>query len=89
MIAVTNIFGKNQTTIPKEVRERLGLEKNMIIEWDVNEKNEAILKFKRKYTKEECESFFAKLDEANKRMDKGDKVVLDVEAMLEEEEERI
>ena len=89
MIAVTNIFGKNQTTIPKEVRERLGLEKNMIIEWDVNEKNEAILKFKRKYTEEECESFFNRLEEIKKDMDNGNKVVLDVEAMLKEEEERI
>jgi bifunctional DNA-binding transcriptional regulator/antitoxin component of YhaV-PrlF toxin-antitoxin module len=85
MIAITNIFGKNQTTIPKEVRNRLGLEKNMIIEWDVNEKNEAILKFKRKYTDEECDAFFNRLDEIKKEMDQGNKVEVDVEAVLKKE----
>ncbi|MCL2156645.1 MAG: type II toxin-antitoxin system PrlF family antitoxin [Methanobrevibacter sp.] len=86
MIAITNIFGKNQTTIPKEVRKRLGLEKNMIIEWDVNENNEAILKFRRKYTEEECDSFFDKLDKISEKMDQGDKVKVDVETILKEEE---
>ena len=85
MIAITNIFGKNQTTIPKEVRERLGLEKNMVIEWDVNEKNEAILRFKRKYTKEHCDAFFNRLDEIEKEMDQGRKVKVDVEAVLKKE----
>jgi bifunctional DNA-binding transcriptional regulator/antitoxin component of YhaV-PrlF toxin-antitoxin module len=32
MVAITSIFGKNQTKIPKQVRERLGLDGNMIIE---------------------------------------------------------
>ena len=85
MIAITNIFGKNQTTIPKEVRKRLGLEKNMVIEWDVNEKNEAILRFKKKYTEEECDSFFNRLDEIEKEMDQGRKVKVDVEAILKKE----
>ncbi|MCL2688142.1 MAG: type II toxin-antitoxin system PrlF family antitoxin [Methanobrevibacter sp.] len=85
MIAITNIFGKNQTTIPKEVRKRLGLEKNMIIEWDVNEKNEAILRFRKKYTKEHCDSFFNRIDEIKKEMDQGNKVKVDVEAVLKKE----
>ena len=85
MIAITNIFGKNQTTIPKEVRKRLGLEKNMIIEWDVNEKNEAILRFKKKYSEEECDSFFNRLDEIKKEMDQGKKVKVDAEAILKKE----
>ena len=85
MIAITNIFGKNQTTIPKEVRKRLGLEKNMIIEWDVNENNEAVLKFRKKYTEEECDSFFDRLDKINKEMEQGDKVKIDVESILKKE----
>jgi len=85
MIAITNIFGKNQTTIPKEVRKRLGLEKNMIIEWDVNENNEAVLKFRKKYTEEECDSFFDRLDKISKEMDQGDKVKIDVESILKKE----
>jgi len=71
MIAITNIFGKNQTTIPKEVRKRLGLEKNMIIEWDVNENNEVILRFRKKYTEKECDSFFNNLNNISKEMNQG------------------
>jgi bifunctional DNA-binding transcriptional regulator/antitoxin component of YhaV-PrlF toxin-antitoxin module len=85
MIAITNIFGKNQTTIPKEVRKKLGLEKNMIIEWDVNEKNEAILRFRKKYTEKECDDFFNKLDKIDKEMDRGKKVTLDVKSTLKKE----
>jgi bifunctional DNA-binding transcriptional regulator/antitoxin component of YhaV-PrlF toxin-antitoxin module len=36
MIAITNVFGKNQTIIPKEIRERLNLNGNYVIEWDIN-----------------------------------------------------
>ena len=79
MIAITSIFGKNQTTIPKQVRERLGLDSNMIIEWDVNNKNEAILKFRKK----DCEPFFDKLDKINEEMEQGNKVTLDVKSVLE------
>jgi bifunctional DNA-binding transcriptional regulator/antitoxin component of YhaV-PrlF toxin-antitoxin module len=85
MIAITNIFGKNQTTIPKEVRKRLGLEKNMIIEWDVNENNEAVLRFRKKYTEKECDSFFNNLDKISKEMDQGKKVTVDVESILQKE----
>jgi len=77
MTAITNIFGKTQTTIPKEVIKRLGLQKNMTIEWDVNEKNEAILRFRKKYSEEECDSFFNRLDEIKKNgsMKKGKSIV--------------
>ena len=85
MIAITNIFGKNQTTIPKEVRKRLGLEKNMVIEWDVNGNNEAILRFRKKYTEKECDSFFNKLDKINKEMDQGKKVKIDAKSTLKKE----
>jgi bifunctional DNA-binding transcriptional regulator/antitoxin component of YhaV-PrlF toxin-antitoxin module len=47
MIAITSIFGKNQTTIPKQMRERLKLDNNMIIEWDITNNDEAILKFRK------------------------------------------
>ncbi|KZX10982.1 AbrB/MazE/SpoVT family DNA-binding domain-containing protein [Methanobrevibacter curvatus] len=84
MIAVTNMFGKNQTTIPKEIRNRLNLKGNMIIEWDVNEKNDVILRFKNKYTEEECDIFFKHLDKISNEMDKGKKVIVDVEKVLKE-----
>jgi bifunctional DNA-binding transcriptional regulator/antitoxin component of YhaV-PrlF toxin-antitoxin module len=80
MIAITSIFGKNQTTIPKEVRERLGLDDNMMIEWDINKNNEAILKFRKK----DCKMFFEKLDKIEKEMDNGNKVTLDVKGVLKE-----
>jgi bifunctional DNA-binding transcriptional regulator/antitoxin component of YhaV-PrlF toxin-antitoxin module len=84
MLAVTNVFGKNQTTIPKEIRQRLNLDGNFVIEWDINENNEAILKFKRKYSKKECDSFFNKLDKINEEMDKGKKVEIDINGVLKE-----
>ncbi|MDR3063508.1 MAG: AbrB/MazE/SpoVT family DNA-binding domain-containing protein [Methanobrevibacter sp.] len=84
MIAVTNMFGKNQTTIPKEIRNRLNLKGNMIIEWDVNEENDVVLRFKKKYTEEECDSFFEHLDKISTEMDQGKKVIVDVEKVLKE-----
>ncbi|MGL6298705.1 MAG: hypothetical protein ACRC1M_06000 [Methanobacteriaceae archaeon] len=84
MLAVTNVFGKNQTTIPKEIRQRLDLNGNFIIEWDINKNNEAVLKFKPKYSKEECDSFFNKLDKISEDMDNGKKVEVDVDAVLKE-----
>ena len=57
----------------------------MIIEWDVNENNEAFLKFRKKYTEEECDSFFDRLDKINKEMEQGDKVKIDVESILKKE----
>ncbi|MDR0912285.1 MAG: AbrB/MazE/SpoVT family DNA-binding domain-containing protein [Methanobrevibacter sp.] len=85
MIAVTNIFGKNQTTIPKEIRQKLGLNSNMVIEWDINSNNEAVLKFKKKYSENDCDDFFDKLDKINDDMDQGKKVILDVKSVLKEE----
>ncbi|MDR2545000.1 MAG: AbrB/MazE/SpoVT family DNA-binding domain-containing protein [Methanobrevibacter sp.] len=84
MLAVTNVFGKNQTTIPKEVRQKLGLDGNFIIEWNINENNEAVLKFKRKYSKKDCDSFFNNLDKISKEMDQGKKVEIEVEEVLRE-----
>jgi len=68
MIAITNIFGKNQTTIPKEVRKRLGLEKNMIIEWDINDKNEAILRFRKYNSEEEMDSYLSRMEKINEEL---------------------
>ena len=84
MIAVTNVFGKNQTTIPKEIRNRLNLNGNMIIEWDINKDNDVVLRFKKKYTEEECDAFFQRLDKISADMDKGKKVIVDVEKTLKE-----
>ncbi|MGL6297840.1 MAG: hypothetical protein ACRC1M_01600 [Methanobacteriaceae archaeon] len=53
MIAKTNMYGKHQTTVPKEIRNRLGVDENVIIEWDINDNNEAVLKFKKKLSLED------------------------------------
>lgn len=82
MIAITNMFGKNQTTIPKEIRNRLNLKGNMLIEWDVNNDNEVVLRFKNKYTEEECDAFFERLGNISTEMDQGKKVIVDVEKVL-------
>jgi hypothetical protein len=44
-----------------------------------------ILKKKKKYTEEECDSFFKRLYEINKEMNQGNKVKVDVGAVLKKE----
>ena len=49
MIAKTNIYEKFQTVVPKKVRDKLGIDQEYkIIEWDINDKNQAILTFQKK-----------------------------------------
>lgn len=49
MIAKTKMYEKFQTVVPKKIREKLGItHEHKIIEWNINDKNEVILTFKKK-----------------------------------------
>ena len=49
MIAKTTIYEKFQTVVPKKIRDELGITREYkIIEWDINDKNQAILTFQKK-----------------------------------------
>ncbi|OPY22197.1 MAG: putative regulator PrlF [Methanobacterium sp. PtaU1.Bin097] len=46
----TNIYDKFQTVVPKKIRETMGLTKNHIIEWTINDKGKVELSFRKKVT---------------------------------------
>jgi len=80
MIAITSISGKNQITIPRQVIKRLGLDDNMIIEWDITNNNEVILKFR----KNNCNPLFERLDEVEEEIAQGNKRKFDVKRITKE-----
>jgi bifunctional DNA-binding transcriptional regulator/antitoxin component of YhaV-PrlF toxin-antitoxin module len=51
MIAKTNLYDKFQTVIPKEIRKKLGINKEYtIVEWSINKKGKVELEFRKKLT---------------------------------------
>ena len=53
MMAKTSIYPKYQTTIPKEIRKKLDLKENHVIEWDINENGKVELTFRKKVTEKD------------------------------------
>jgi len=45
MVLTTKIYNKFQTVIPKEIREKLGITEDHIVEWYLDETGEVKLKF--------------------------------------------
>ena len=45
MALTTKIYNKFQTVIPKEIREKLGITENHLVEWYLDELGEVKLKF--------------------------------------------
>jgi AbrB family looped-hinge helix DNA binding protein len=77
MIAKTNIYPKYQTTIPKEIRKKLELKENQVIEWNINEKGNVELKFREKHSFKDMAGIFKtkqKTDavEIKKKVQKGE-----------------
>ena len=50
MIATTNIYNRYQTVIPKEIRNKINIDKEQLIVWDINEKGKVELTFRKKLT---------------------------------------
>ena len=50
MIAKTNIYNRYQTVIPKEIRNKINIDNEQIIEWDINDKGKVELTFRNKLT---------------------------------------
>jgi len=48
MKAATEIHNKYNGMIPSEIRERLNIDKDSIIEWEINKNNEVVLNFRKK-----------------------------------------
>ncbi|MGL6298578.1 MAG: hypothetical protein ACRC1M_05355 [Methanobacteriaceae archaeon] len=53
MLATTKMYDRFQTVVPAEVRKMLDIDKNYIIEWDVNEEGQAVLSFVKKLSLDE------------------------------------
>jgi AbrB family looped-hinge helix DNA binding protein len=45
MTVTTKIYNKFQTVIPKEIREKLGITEDHLVEWYIDENGEVKLKF--------------------------------------------
>ncbi len=45
MVITTKIYNKFQTVIPKEIREKLGISEDYLVEWYLDESREVKLKF--------------------------------------------
>ncbi|KZX17052.1 AbrB/MazE/SpoVT family DNA-binding domain-containing protein [Methanobrevibacter filiformis] len=45
MVLTTKIYNKFQTVIPKEIREKLHITEDYLVEWYLDEKGEVKLKF--------------------------------------------
>jgi len=60
MIAKTNIYPKYQTTIPKEIRKKLDLKENYVVEWDINKNGKVELTFRKKVTEKDIAGMIKK-----------------------------
>jgi len=79
MIAKTSIYPKYQTTIPKEIRKKLELKENQIIEWDINKNGNVELTFREKHSFKDMAGIFKtkeKTDavEIKKKVKKGEPI---------------
>lgn len=54
-LAETKIYTNFQTSIPKEIRKRYGIDKNTVVKWFMDEKGEIRVKFREKKTIEDME----------------------------------
>ncbi|MDR0912957.1 MAG: type II toxin-antitoxin system PrlF family antitoxin [Methanobrevibacter sp.] len=48
MLAVTKVYEKYQTVIPKEIRKLMNVEKDDIIEWNINSNGKIELNVRKK-----------------------------------------
>ncbi len=53
IIGHTKIYKNFQTSIPKEVRETFGVNKDTIVEWGIDEKGKPEVNFRKKVTVDE------------------------------------
>ena len=48
ILATTKLYSNNQTAVPSIIRDKFDVNGDTIIEWGINEKNEPIIKFRKK-----------------------------------------
>lgn len=78
MVVTTKIYNKYQTVVPLEIRKALGIDKNDLIEWKINEKGKVELDFIENIPEKEMIGRFKAKKPFNnvkllKKMDRGEK----------------
>ena len=48
ILATTKLYRNNQTAVPIIIRDKFDVDADTIIEWGINEKNEPVIKFRKK-----------------------------------------
>ena len=48
ILATTKLYSNNQTAVPSIIRDKFDVNGDTIIEWGINEKNEPVIKFRKK-----------------------------------------
>ena len=48
ILATTKLYRNNQTAVPSIIRDKFDVDADTIIEWGINEKNEPVIKFRKK-----------------------------------------
>lgn len=61
MTTTTKIYNNYQTAIPSEIRKKLNISKNDLVEWNINDDGKAELTFRKKISFKEIEGI-VKLD---------------------------
>jgi len=59
MVITTKIYNKFQTVIPKEIREKLNITKDHLVEWYLDEKGEVRLSFVENLSFEDMAGIFS------------------------------
>jgi len=68
ILSNTKIYKNFQTSIPKEVRERFGVDKDTIVEWGIDENGKPEINFRKKVKVEDIIGFI-KVDEKTNSVD--------------------
>ncbi|MDO5832487.1 MAG: hypothetical protein Q4Q14_06565 [Methanobrevibacter sp.] len=50
ILATTKLYRNNQTAVPSIICDKFDVDVDTIIEWGINEKNEPVIKFRKKET---------------------------------------
>ncbi|MGL4670185.1 MAG: type II toxin-antitoxin system PrlF family antitoxin [Methanobacteriaceae archaeon] len=65
MIAETNIYSRYQTVIPKEIRKKVGIKKNQVIEWNINKNGKVELSFREKISHDDVKGMINLKEKTN------------------------
>ncbi|KZX12534.1 AbrB/MazE/SpoVT family DNA-binding domain-containing protein [Methanobrevibacter curvatus] len=69
----TKIYNKYQTVIPKEIRKQFNIDKNHLVEWNVDEEGKITLSFVENINFDEMAGIFSSKSKKSKKLIKHKK----------------